>query len=138
MLTTASNHPEARFYRAFALISEQSSSESIRELEGLIKENNGNGDYTLAATAALISAYKSGRGRIDKDGLERVKEQLKALSKTSDPAALLHAGRYFLHAHKDKQAKQCLEKLLTKQPLPHAGCHLPRPPAHSHRQPAGC
>ena len=116
VLTTASAHPEARFYRAFALISEQSSSESIRELEGLIKENNGNGDYALAATAALISAYKSGRGRIDQEGLERVKAELKSLSKTSDPSALLHAGRYFLHAHKDKQAKQCLEKLLSKQP----------------------
>ena len=116
VLTTASGHSEARFYRAFALISQQSSSESIRELESLIKENNGNGDYTLAATAALISAYKGGRGRVDKEGLEKVKEQLKALSKTSDPTALLHAGRYFLHAHKDKQAKQCLEKLLLKQP----------------------
>ena len=115
-LTTAPAHPEARFYRAFALCSEGSASEAIRELESLIKENNGNGDYTLAATAAIIAAYKSGRGRTDKEGVERWKEQLKALTKTSDPSALLHAGRYFLHARKDKQAKQCLEKLLAKQP----------------------
>ena len=115
-LTTAPSHPEARFYRAFALSCEQSSSEAIRELEQMVRENNGNGDYTLAATAAIIAAYRGGRGRLEKEGLEKWKEQLKALSKTSDVPSLLIAGRYFLHARKDKQAKQCLEKLLSRQP----------------------
>ena len=119
-LTTTPGHTEARFYRSFALIHSHSQTDAIRELDQLNRADHSNGQYALAATAAILAAYRGvaggpgGKAKVDKESVEKYKEQLKQLSKTSDAASLLVAGRYFVHAGKDKQAKQCLDKILSK------------------------
>ena len=120
-LTTTPGHTEARFYRSFALIHSNSQTDAIRELDQLNRSEHSNGQYALAATAAILAAFRGvaggagGKAKIDKESVDKYKEQLKQLSKTSDTASLLVAARYFLHAGKDKQAKQCVEKVLSKQ-----------------------
>ena len=119
-LTTTPGHTEARFYRSFALIHSHSQTDAIRELDQLNRSEHSNGQYALAATAAILAAYRGvangagGKAKVDKESVEKYKDQLKQLSKTSDTPSLLVAGRYFLHAGKDKQAKQCLDKILSK------------------------
>jgi tetratricopeptide repeat protein 21B len=100
---------EARFWRAFAVSQEGGYAEAIREFDSLV----GNPDIALAVTAALINTHKQFKLK-DSGAVDKLKEQLKTLSKTSNDKALCFAGRYFLHAQKEKQAKQCIEKLLQK------------------------
>lgn len=113
---------ELKFWRAVGLSESGSVTESIREFDYLLRSSNSsagvafsNGiDMSLALTAALIQAHKNINSK-EKDVLNNLKENLKNLSKSSDDAALVFAGRYFLWTDKAKQARQCIEKVYTKQ-----------------------
>lgn len=106
-----SNHGDVivRFWRAFAISCEGSHTEAIRELQPLVKNN----DIALAATACLIHTHKGSQHQ-DKSELNTLKENLKNLSKSSGDDGLVFAARYFWHAGKAKNAKQCVEKVLSK------------------------
>ena len=67
----------------------------------------------LAVTAALISAHKVSKIK-DKDSITTLKDSLKSYSKTTDESSLIYAARYFYHEQKEKQSRQCLEKILSK------------------------
>lgn len=92
------------------MVKEGSSAEAIRDLEPLQNKE----EYALAATACLIDAHKANKSK-DSETLDHLKEALKNHSRTSNDQALTLAGRFFWHAGKDKQARQCVEKVLSKQ-----------------------
>jgi len=104
-----SGDPVVRFWRAFAISCEGSHTEAIRELTPLQRSS----EIALAVTACLIHTHKLAANQ-DKSELANLKENLKTLSKSSDDEALVFAARYFWHAGKAKNAKQCVEKVLGK------------------------
>lgn len=100
---------DAQFWYAYALAANGNHSEAMRILRDLRQNPN----VGLAVTASMISIHKLANNQ-DKEELTRLKEDLKNLSKSSNDNDLIFAARYFWHADKGKQAKQCLEKVLSK------------------------
>lgn len=103
------NDPIVSFWHAFASAQIGRHTDAIRELKPLQRES----EVALAVTACLINTHKLAEVK-DKEELSNLKDQMKTLSKSSGDSALVFAGRYFWHAGKEKQAKQCLEKVLAK------------------------
>lgn len=111
-LESQPSNPILEYWRCFALAKEGDLEPAIAGLDALLLRPDGS-ELGLPIVALLLSTHNS-RAVKDKRTLLDLKARLKVVSKQSNEASLLLAGRYFLYTSKVPKARQCIEKLIAK------------------------
>ena len=102
------------FWRCFALAKCGDNAAAIAGLDALLARADG-AELGLPCVALLLSTHSAVPAKSrDKKAMLDLKGKLKVVSKSSSEASLLLAGRYFLVTSKIPKARQCIEKLISK------------------------
>ena len=117
-LRASPSNAEFDFWRCFALsklgVGEGGpNDDAILGLEALLLRPEG-AALGLPCVALLLSAHNARSSGKDKKRILELKARLKVVSKQSSEGSLLLAGRYFLYTNKVPKARQCIEKLISK------------------------
>lgn len=104
----------ARYWKGFALTMLGQRVDAMRELQPLRQDPT----FALATVSLMIQASKglSPQEMGGPDVSNKLKEELKALTKNATEEGFLLAARYFWLADKPKQAKTCVDKVFEKNP----------------------